>query len=328
MTAKSASISQRDLCVNGILGKKRNLAMIFGNFRLAVSLITLIFLSGCAANLPAVRDFAETTLVASREFESIAADIAHSCLRRVEIDYQGYRIEISENGDVKYSEDYESGLEVCRDAGQSLEGILDANLALQGYVYALGRLASDEPATFAADIDGLKSNLAAIKIAGGSPFAGQRAESVSKLAGLLVKIAAEGYRQKRLKQTIRAANPYFGDLIGGLIDIVEDYRDFLEDERIQLNLAQTGLARMLPKGARESAEINDELFQNKAQLESAEAKLAAASGYQTLLGSIAETHDKIAAGANALDSAELAQYVQGYIRELLPIVKNLKRAFK
>src|SRR5262245_60873121 len=50
------------------------------------SLAIIVLLQGCVANLPAVRDFSQNTIVAAASFDSIADDLPKSCIRRVELE--------------------------------------------------------------------------------------------------------------------------------------------------------------------------------------------------------------------------------------------------
>ncbi len=233
--------------------------------------LVILLAEGCAQNLPAVREFSQATVAASSSFNIIADDLPKSCMRRVGVAFKSEKVTIT-NDKVEYSKEYKNQLATCDRIKESLDGIIEANNVLTGYAEALGQLASNNPVTFTSEIDALESSLQKIDIKGDRPFESQKAAAVSGLAKLLSNAAADGYRQEKLKETIRIAQPYIRVLIEGLIAVVGDYRSTLEDEKIQVEFDQTRLLRDLKNKNAEPDELNENLFQNKLLIESIEAK--------------------------------------------------------
>lgn len=295
--------------------------------RLFIGLFLVILLvEGCAQNLPAVREFSQATAAASSSFNIIADDLPKSCMRRVDVAFKGEKVTIT-NDEVEYSKEYKNQLATCDMIKESLDGIIEANNVLTGYAEALGQLASNNPVTFTSEIDALESSLQKIDIKGDRPFEGQKAAAVSGLAKLLSNAAADGYRQEKLKETIRIAQPYIRVLIEGLIAVVGDYRSTLEDEKIQVEFDQTRLLRDLKNKNAEPDELNENLFQNKLLIESIEAKQKGADDYMKILRNISDTHTKLYENPSQLNSGELIMLIQNYVKELVPLIYNLRQAF-
>jgi hypothetical protein len=116
-------------------------------------------------------------------------------------------------------------------------------------------------------------------------------------------------------------------LIEGLIAVVGDYRSTLEDEKIQVEFDQTRLLRDLKNKNAEPDELNENLFQNKLLIESIEAKQKGADDYMRILRNISDTHTKLYENPSQLNSGELIMLIQNYVKELVPLIYNLRQAF-
>jgi hypothetical protein len=299
----------------------------FKPIRLIIALFLVVVLAqGCAQNLPAVREFSQATVSASGPFISIADDLPMSCIRRVDVAFRGEKVTITDDK-VEYTKAYKNQLTTCDMIKESLDGIIEANNVLKGYAEALGQLASDNPVTFTSEIDALEANLQKIDVKGNKPFESPRAAAVSGLATFLTNAAANGYGQKKLKETINVAQPYLGRLVDGLTAVVGDYRSMLEDEKIQVEFDQTKLLRNLNNKNGEPGELNENLFQNKLLIESIEAKQKASDDYVKILKNIADTHTKLYESSSQLNSRQLIILIQNYVQELMPLLNNLRMAF-
>ncbi len=294
------------------------------------SLLLIVFLlQACAANLPAVRDFSKTTLVATDTFNNISDDLPKSCLRRVELTFEGKKVVIEE-GIVRFSEKYKQALATCNDLKISLVGMIEANNVLQGYAEALGKLASDDVATFTTELEALRSNIGKINIKGSNPFTGIRADAVFNLASFLLNAVANGYRQKELIETIQMGQKHIGPLTEGLSAVADDYRiRILKLDKDKIRRFQVGILDDLDI-ANEKVEkkvLSEKLFETQKMIEAIDEKDKATSDYQEILIKIVTTHTKLSEQSNNLESQALIALIQSYAEQLIPLINNIREAY-
>ncbi|MGH7901721.1 MAG: hypothetical protein ACRENZ_08285 [Thermodesulfobacteriota bacterium] len=299
-------------------------------------LFVLLFSQGCVANLPAVREFSVTTITASSTFDVIADDLPKSCKRRVEISFipsPSDKLTIEDNR-VEYSTEYLDALSKCDDLETSLNGIIEVNNVLKEYAEAIGELASDDVVTFTQELDALESSMKQISINGNNPFDGPRAVAVSSLAKFLFNAAINGYRQKKLKETIQMGNEPLIEITVGLSDVASDYQVILRNEIQNVKALQANLIlqRKKPENEREffklsDAEIDEQLFVSKQMIEFIEIRVNAAEDYENILRKIAEIHEQLYLNTNNLNSARLISEIQAYASELIPLINNIREAY-
>jgi hypothetical protein len=296
------------------------------------SLLFLFLIQGCVANLPAVRDFSQTTVMATSSFNNIADDLPKSCIRRVELSFPpDEKITVKGCSSVEYSTEYENALSKCDGLKNSLDGIIMVNNVLRGYAEALGKLASDEPVTFTEQTSALESSVKRININGKNPFDGPRATAVTGLAKFLFNAAVMGYRQKILEETIRIGHEPLKQIIGGLRDVAGDYQAILRNEKQNVVTVQNILIAQKKMTENElklgDAEIDEKLYQTKQMIELIEAKDKAAEDYKIILEKIAGAHEQLYVSTNDLNSALLIAEIGKYSGELIPLVNNITEAF-
>lgn len=305
----------------------------FKSVGLVIGLFLAIFLAdGCAQNLPAVREFSQATLAASSSFDTIADDLPKSCIRRVDAEeaFKGERMVIVDDG-VEFSKEYKDKLSTCDALKESLNGITAANGVLKGYAQGIGQLASDEVVTFTSEIDALESRLRGINIGGDKPFEGSKATAVLELAKFISNAAVNGYRQKKLKETIETANPYLENLIDGLIAVSGDYQAVLRGEVQQVRNVQVNLVieseKPENKGRVQEREMDEKLFVTKREMEIIESKRKAVEDYKMVLKKVSETHGELYKNKNQLNSQALMVLIQDYAKQLIPLINSIKEAF-
>jgi hypothetical protein len=194
-----------------------------------ILLLISLSLAGCAANLPGIREFSQSTVATSSSFDDITDDMPESCYRRVEFSFmqmeQTYTID--EPTPERLYNDY---LSDCNELKNSLVGVYDANDVLMGYAVAIGKLASDDVVTFDKEIATLENNMRKVVIYDNKPFDDPKVIAISSIAKLLFTITTEGYRQKKLKDAIEMANPHVKKTVDGLIKVVDIYKVELDSE--------------------------------------------------------------------------------------------------
>lgn len=299
-----------------------------GSTRKLIILLSFAFLQACAVNLPAVRDFSKNTVAASNSFNLVADDIPASCIRRVNVAYKFESVEnIEKNGEkvVKFNQKYLGDLENCRKIKESLDGVVAANDVLKNYAEALGKLASDDVATFTAELNSLEGSLKKVDINGNKPFDNQRVAAISGIAKFLFNAAANGYRQKKLKETIEVGNNDLPGLIDGLEDVVELYKSqLLKREKTQIEFEQVELERIYRNN---NGILNERLYETLLDLQIIENKMQAAEDFKSILDNISRTHNQLYESSNELNSKALILLIQNYVKQLQPLINNLREAF-
>ncbi len=295
-----------------------------------ISFLLFCFLQGCAANLPAVREFSKATVAASSCFDHIALDLPKSCARTVEISFMPSpenKIEIVNNR-VELSNEYRESISTCDKYNDGVDGIVNVNNVLKGYAEALGNLASDDVVTFTQDVDALKSSLASVET-----FQGEKAEAVFKLAEFLFNAALNGYRQRELKETIVMAHDDLVEIIEGLTVVTSDYQVELSKEKKNVEQIQGILIndRKKPEDQRvfeiSSSEIDQMLFEFQQKLQFIQEKDQAANDYKDILSKIKKAHEKLKASSDQLDSPPLILEIRSYSEELIPLINDIRKAF-
>lgn len=292
-------------------------------------LVLASFLLGCAVNLPAVRDYSKATILASNSYNQIVDDLPKSCIRRVEISFEGQKVN-TEISPSTLSTIYLNAVGTCSEIENSLIGIYDANNILQQYAEALGRLASNDTITFTSELNQLEGNLKKVKIKEQAIFDNNQAKAVFQLSEFLIRVAVDGYRQKELKETIDTAEPSIPILVDGLISIVEDYYLVLEDEKLALLDKRDALDRKIRKTGDISNKdvLNERLYTTIIAINTINSKQKAANDYIGVLDNIKTTHSNLAQSSkNELQSTLLINLIQQYVQEIIPILSNLRKAF-
>ncbi len=294
-----------------------------------VTSLALLYISGCAVNLPTVRDFSQTTAAATGSFKSMADDIPQSCIRRVDISFEASDKVTVENSRVEYTSEYRDALNKCETLNDSLVGVLGVNDVLRAYAEALGALASDEAITFTQEQDALEASLAQINVNGTNPFSGGKAAAVSDLARFLSNAALDGYRQKKLRDAIQIGNEHLNPIIGGLTDVTGDYQALLKNEKQNLMTNQNLLIAQR-KNVKSAINSDQQLLDIKQAVDAIDAKDQAAEDYKTVLRKISDAHHAlyVSSQSKELESALLITEMRQYSTELTPLINQMRTAFK
>lgn len=296
----------------------------------SISFLLFYLLQSCAANLPAVREFSKTTVAATSTFDEIAEDLPKSCMRTVEISFMPSpedKIEIVDNK-VELSSEYRESLSACDKYNDGVSGIINVNNVLKGYAEAIGELASDDVITFTQEVEALRSSLASVET-----FQGEKAQAVFGLAEFLFKAALNGYRQKKLRETIVMAHHHLVEIIDGLTVVTSDYQAELSKEMKNVEQIQQILIndRKRPEDQRvfkvSSSEIDEMLFEFQAKLNFIQGKDQAAKDYKNVLSKIKNAHEKLKLSSDQLDSEALILEIRGYAEELIPLTNDIRKAF-
>lgn len=308
-------------------------------FVLPTILILMLWQSACA-NLSAIQKFTGIAAQASEKFGVLAGDIAGSCLRQHYYDKQRAQF-----GELRRRETDPSKLVTVADLqfkgsslasqcirhGEGEKRLVEANKVLVGYLQAMAELAADDLTSYDKSIDGLGE-----AFTNGNIFNEPEVTAVKGLTKLIIKIATEGYRQKKLKSVIGDYNDEINLLTAGLKRIVtDDYVRLLNLERDSLRRYYQGgiddylrVMRANPIGQEMDslpmAQIKATWDQEEAALQK---KLQAAEAYGKVLDNIAKGHQDLYDKRNTLSDKQVLGLALQYGKTIYSVVQDFQKAF-
>ncbi len=193
--------------------------------------------------------------------------------------------------------------------------LLALHLAVEEYMRALARLASDEVVDYDAQYDALG------KAAQGANFADDaQAEAMKKVGGVLTRAVADGYRQKKLREVIEEANEPLQVILGRLRAIAASIADETQNlERKAHHYYQTAM--------RESGEAGTEAllagWQYRDEQEIAGLRRSAEI-YGDALRAISEGHQALYDNRDELDTAEIRRQLTRHARDMRSAIDALR----
>jgi len=197
------------------------------------------------------------------------------------------------------------------------ERLLALHLAVEEYMRALARLASDEVVDYDAQYDALG------KAAQNANFADDaEAKAVKKVGGVLTRAVADGYRQKKLREIIGDANEPLQVILGRLRAIAASIADETENlEKKAHQYYQTAI--------RESRQAGTEAllagWQYRDEQEIAGLRRSAET-YGDALRAISEGHQALYDNRDELDTAEIRRQLTRHARDMRSAIDALRGA--
>lgn len=263
-----------------------------------------LLLTGCVT-LQAVSDYSATSRKTLESVQTVGRDYAASCLRM-----QQYNA-ISEHGPA-----------MCAKEKMAAKGIADAAQALDAYMSGLAALAADETVGYDAQIDGLVTSIKNANI-----MQNRQVEAFGGLAKLLSKAMLDGYKQKQLRTYLDKADPDVSIASKALSDVVGKlYALYIKAELEKWDIEYTDLERSQKKLKPLEWQIYaDRKWPERVELE---AKIAAADSLAKSVLAIGTAHAELRMNADKLDAKELSALIKAYVDAALPVIKEVKEAFK
>jgi hypothetical protein len=275
-------------------------------YALGLTGIVTVFISGCAANLQSVGNFAKISSSTS-DYQQIVKDYADTpkILKR-------------------YSPDRMAGDQDIRieEYAQQKKQLENVQTILAAYMSALGDLAVDNLPNVDDRITGITGALTAI-----NPNLKAITDPAGEIAKVLIREVGDHWRQSKIKTIIRECDPHVQSVIAGLKHIIDiDMRAALDVERKAITdtfdswKADARSHKESVDGAQRVARVLKEERLN--ELAARSEKLDA---YIKILDTIAKGHADLYKNIDKLDEKALTARLQGYSKDLLTIQKNIAK---
>jgi phosphoenolpyruvate carboxylase len=271
----------------------------------------LLAQAGCA-NLDAVRRFAKASSAAAR-CDPVVDDYARSPVRQLRYEPEPFRRQLEE---------------VAARRAEQRKRLEAAQAVLVGYLGALGDLAADDVPNVDADMDGLLEALETGKYIGDGDgqIGAESASAAAAIAKVLLRAAADRWRQQRLVELIRETDPRLQTLVAGLREIVDqDLRTSLaqEEEALRkpfLAWKAAAVAGGDPDGAPRAASAL--LEERLAVLQD---RRTALDQYLKALGTIAQGHAELRQNVDHLRKRELVDRLAVHARDLATLARSIRK---
>lgn len=315
MPTRSRTQTSGQSCVTGPRDKSGAAASVSSKARaaalLGALLLSLAALPGCV-NLGAVRDFAGLSEQASQGFRSIVDDMYQSCLRSAEFDPPA-------SGETPEAH--------CAGWKALQPGLLHADAVLAQYMLTLGKLASDEAASYDKNADALKGALESTTLSGKPLFDTKQVDAFTGLASFLLKAATDGYRRRQLASAVSEQNGNVQRVTEALATIVaHDYAGRLTNEETALDAFRNRLER--PSSQKQeplAVEMGERQVQES--LRELAKRREAAGSYLKVVNLIAKGHGELYEHQKDLGSKDLMKLLWNDAAELAPLIQKIQKAF-
>lgn len=263
----------------------------------------VVLLSSCAS-MEAIQKYAAYTQSTIEGVRPIAKDFYTSCLRANS--YKPF---------VNYSK--------CETEAKASKAILKIANVLDDYSIALSALATDEFVNYDTDINALTTEINNLKVSG---LDDKKVDAIGSLAKFVAKAATSAYQQKHIARFIKESNESIVEVSNILSDLIEhNYSQVIKLEISAWELAYQGVERVArDKNPLEWESYSWKQWQNRAETEG---KLIAAKNLAKSISEIGETHAKLKKDADNLTSKEVINFVQSFIKEVKPVIKEIQEAF-
>lgn len=254
---------------------------------------------GCA-NLTAIREFASIS-AQSAEYTTLVTQYAESPERQKRF---------------QPSDQYKRLDQMSRDRAAQKDRLLLRHSLIEEYMDALGQLAADELVTYDKEIDALGKAVADNKFAGEND-----AGAFASISKILFRAAADGWRQKKLRELITGSNSSFQEVIGALKRIVDQgFAGDVENEKAAMqNYYQT-----LIRSSKDRAGIAALEEWRDTRLAEVGARGRAISNYSEVLSKIASGHQELYNKRDDLDNKELLRQMSRYAKDLRKLFDTIK----
>ena len=276
--------------------------------RTAIALLTicvssLLLFCGCA-NLSGIREFAKTSAEAAA-FQGVTQDFITTLERREAL--------VKPPGAAPVAQ---GTLEERKDLKKRLDA---AQQVLVNYMKALEALSSNDLIVYNMELDALGKSLGDAKIASKKDISTYKAA-----VNLIVRISADFYRQRKLKEIIPDADPYVVQAITLMKEIITDhYLLSIGNEEDQIDLF---FNRIYADAAARNVLGLSMLarFSSVELRENVQAKKQAAKKYLRILDEISEGHRRMTENISHISSEEIRTQLLAYRKDIEKLYKAIK----
>jgi hypothetical protein len=307
--------------------------------RVGVFALLLALVSGGCVDLTEIRQFAELSGNAGRDFPRLVRDLYESCMsqqRYTAAQRSDFRFDRFADLNDDANPILEEGRRVCSAYKDEQPALVSANAVLLNYMRTLGDLAADRLTNYDKSVDDLGAAIASAKL-----LSATEASAVTKLAQVLTSAVADGYRRRQLRQVLTAHDADIQALTAALGRIVQrNYIQQIENERVamrdyyrKLAVQSMEFSSLLAKSAGGGADVV-----NPAPLDDLRAKYEERNGamnnkadgaraYAKLLTTVGAGHHALSEQADKLSSKDVLAAALGYAKTIYGLAGDFSKVF-
>lgn len=201
--------------------------------------------------------------------------------------------------------------------------MLDLLQGIQGYMNAIGSLASDQLVSYDKSLSTVSDSLKQTQL-----LTTNQADAFDALTKLLATAATDAYRQSKLKAFIREANPNFQSVVEAVTNIVgKEFVASLDDEETATEKYFDDVVETAKRKPPQDAAIELVTETRQQRIAEIDTKRQACAIYVQTLVTIGKGHQALYDHVDQLSSAELLSTIDSYgtsISQLLAKLKQLK----
>lgn len=206
--------------------------------------------------------------------------------------------------------------QMSRERAAQKERLLLRQALIEEYMDALGQLAADEPVKYDKEIDALGKAVADHKFAGEND-----AGAFGSVSKILFRAAADGWRQRKLRELIAESNSPFQDVVGALKQIVDQgFAGDTENEEIAINKYY----KTLIVSSTDKAGIAALEEWRDTRLAEVRVRRHAITDYSEVLSKIASGHQTLYDRRDDLGKEEILRQMSRYAKDLRKLFDTLK----
>jgi hypothetical protein len=274
---------------------------------------SLLLQTGCAS-LAEIRDFAAMAKQASESFPPMMEDMEDSFIRTRQMDNLSRGLPL-EDATKKAQDDCDQSA-FCK----NIPDFIGAGKVMENYMRVMGQLAVDDLASFDKSVQAFSDQ---IKTSAG--IQDNQRDAIKSLTTFLVNAAANGYRRRKLAETLIQHNEDIRTLTGALMQIVGDYERQLSTEDLAMQSYFEGAIRE----HRSAEPISKILVYNLYDRDRQELRKRqnAAGAYMQFLQTVQTAHDGLSKKASKLDAADVRGLMEGFATDINGQIQVIRKAF-
>lgn len=266
---------------------------------LALALLTSIIAVGCA-DLSAIQGYAQISTESAQYTKLVDQYVEYpSRLKQYGADYS--------------SQEYKRK-EAAREAQK--KALLALHETVAEYMATLNALAGDDTVVYDKEIDALGKAITDAEFADKT-----QSEAASALAKLIAKAVTDGWRQKKLKELILAADENLQLVLGGLQTMMSAFNVDLDGEAGAIKSYYGTTKKQLSDP---TAIVALEEWRIHHESENRERR-AAVEAYSKILSAIGNGHKELVRNADDLDNKVLLQQMKRYKKDLKSLFNKVKK---
>jgi len=279
---------------------------------LALWLASAVFWQTGCASLAEIREFAALAKKASESFPPMMADMKDSFLRQRQT--QNLQLGRSLGDAVKQAASDCDASDLCK----NVPDLIGAGRVLENYMKVMGQLAGDNLANYDESVKGFADQLKT-----SAKIKDQERDAVKSLTTFLFNAVTNGYRRRKLAETLQRHNEDIRVLTAALTLFVGDYEAQLQAEGQAMRSYYEGVIAERRKEEALKILIYDLYDRDRLVLEN---KRQAAEEYKKFLQTVQKAHGELAR-ASKLHAVAVRHLITTFTVAIDNQIQTLRKAF-